>query len=399
MIDRSANQVTVKGLIKRIAEGTLDADLAIQRNFVWDEWRKSLLVHSVLSGYPIPQILVQDMGDNVLHLLDGKQRIGTMNEYCADGFSLSVNTPSVEDYNKEGNLLKTTEIRGMKFSDLTEEMRDRIRDFEFTVVRLKNLSPAVRDDIFLRINNGMPLTKMELTRVAASSGVMEYVNSIAERPFFAKVCNLTNNARKRFVDTELVLQTMYLVSKNGEAVDLDGNTLRSFVEDLKKNGVSDEFKEVMNQTIDYLEDVFTVKEIDLKKVHVPMIFLYAVHAIQSEKDVTPQRFGGWVQSFFETLKSKRGHVYSVYNPAASFSSARKEQVKNRINAMGIHFSNHVWTAEDYKTPEVKVVDPSKPKGKRGRPITDPKKLAAIEEQKRLDEQKRQEEAGALSEAV
>lgn len=43
----------VHGICKLVQKGEIRFDNAVQRGLVWDVERKSLLIHSMLSGYPI----------------------------------------------------------------------------------------------------------------------------------------------------------------------------------------------------------------------------------------------------------------------------------------------------------------------------------------------------------
>ena len=47
----------VKQLVRYIDEGKVTLDNPIQRGAVWDVYRKSLLIHSILAGYPITGII------------------------------------------------------------------------------------------------------------------------------------------------------------------------------------------------------------------------------------------------------------------------------------------------------------------------------------------------------
>lgn len=61
-----------------------------QRNYVWKKEEKSRFIESVFLGVPIMPFLVSVSGDDAeLEIIDGSQRIRTLEEYCRDGFKLS----------------------------------------------------------------------------------------------------------------------------------------------------------------------------------------------------------------------------------------------------------------------------------------------------------------------
>jgi hypothetical protein len=62
-------------------KGQFNFDLALQRGLVWDDKKKSILIHSILIGYPIPALYVQKVVINetdVYNVLDGKQRLNAI---------------------------------------------------------------------------------------------------------------------------------------------------------------------------------------------------------------------------------------------------------------------------------------------------------------------------------
>jgi uncharacterized protein with ParB-like and HNH nuclease domain len=77
MIKKANIQWPAKQLTKMIERGTINFDNAVQRGYVWDNNRKSLLIHSMIEGYPIPAFYAAK-NDNGYDMLDGKQRLNTI---------------------------------------------------------------------------------------------------------------------------------------------------------------------------------------------------------------------------------------------------------------------------------------------------------------------------------
>lgn len=68
---------TVKQIASMVEKGTLNFDLSVQRNRVWDIPRESLLIDSIIKKYPIPAIFTTKTknGKNKIYDgLDGQQR-------------------------------------------------------------------------------------------------------------------------------------------------------------------------------------------------------------------------------------------------------------------------------------------------------------------------------------
>ena len=85
---------------------------------------KSLLIHSLLSGFPVNPIYVIEC-DNVLYTLDGSQRTSTCIEFLNNKFALSKDTPNIILSIKEnGQLLKKEyEVAEKSLIDLTPRFR------------------------------------------------------------------------------------------------------------------------------------------------------------------------------------------------------------------------------------------------------------------------------------
>jgi len=323
-------------------EASLNFSLNIQRNLVWDLDKQSLFIHSLIVGYPVPAFFTQDNGDDILWVLDGKQRISTINGYMKDEFALGKNTPIAYGVN----------IVGLKFSELPQEFQEEIRDYSFSIIKFKNITSEQRDEIFLRLNNGMALTKMELTRVMASSNVMEFINEISNHDFFKNIIAISDGQRNRFTDQEIILQVLSVLI-NGYTKGFSSKELQEFALKLKKDGIQDNIKEVMKDTTDYIYQAIPVKEKFMKKVNIPIIFNVAVKAQNDE--VLPEKFGGFLQTFFNNTPDE-------YDYATDSGSAKKENVKIRIDELNKYFDSNIDSALDYELPEIKTT------GKRGRPL-------------------------------
>lgn len=290
-------------------------DLAIQRNEVWENDRKSLFIHTLLYGYPFPPCYAQDQGDGLYWMLDGKQRITTAISYVKGEFALNKHTPEIDGI----------KLAGKKFSQLPEELKEKILDTDFQIYQLRGMSEGELAEMFFRLNNGSALSKIELTRAIAGTEMMAFIRSVAAEPFFAQSAALTERGRNRFVDEELVLQICYLITR-GEAVSLSGKELRNFVTDVRGQGVSEETQEAVRRITAYLNKAFPQKERYLKKVHVPMIFLLAIKA--EEQGILPEKYSLWVETFFKGLLPG-----ARYHQASRAGSSQKEKVAERLNEM------------------------------------------------------------------
>lgn len=322
--------------IKQLYNGQneLNFDLAIQRESdIWSEDTKSSLVHSILYGYPIPSIWA--VGDS--SIIDGKQRLTTIFSFIDNKFVLSEETEDVDGQ----------KVSGLRFSELPENFRDKIYDTSLMITFLKNITEEEVENFFQKINNGLTLTKIEITRVLASSKIMSFVQEIAANPFFSQKIALTESNRKHFVDEELILQIIALVV-NEDPVGLSGAEIRALAKELRHTGISEKHQELISETTKYLNQSLPDKMKELRKVHVPMVFKMAIQA--QELGIPPLKFGGWMQNFF----APKNYKSSGYKDFARSKTADKTNVVGRLFEMQRDFDENIETAPEWKRPELGV---------------------------------------------
>lgn len=303
---------------------TMRFDEAIQRGEVWSDLQKSDLIHSILYGYYVPPVLVRDSNDGKKWFLDGKQRITTLMTFMNGNWALSKKTEDVYGH----------KIAGFKFKDLTEEMQDEIQDETITLIRMKNMTTPEKDKMFVKLNGGSPLTRIELTS-AKHSELIESISELQKLKFFKEDVELSKKARVRLVDREIILQIAMLFEEGKEKIKGFGaSQIEDYVLRLKESGqvLSDEMIRRIEEISTYLELSFEEYEMDeikkaLKKIHIPIIFWNAEKAIKIK--LQPKLFGDFIRSFLISNYT----VTSKYGKSCQSGSSKKENVITRVDEM------------------------------------------------------------------
>lgn len=333
-IEKTSRPFTVKALHKRFKRGELNFDLAIQRNAdIWSADKKSLLIHSCIYGYPIPPFYCVEQDSSLYNFIDGKQRLTNLFQFLDGEFSLSDNTPLVDDM----------DISGLTFEQLPEDYQEEILDTYLSITFLKNITEEEIEEVFFRLNNGVSLTKIELIRSKASGMVMDFINQLTDSPFFKKSLNLTVTQRKRYVDQEIVLQILSLLLYNTDR-GFSGNELMELAEELKENGINDTTKDMIYEVTDYLSQAFPHKNKFLRKTNIAALFIIAQRAMM--QDVKQSQFGGWAQQFFNNLKPG-----CDYNDTTRSGSAKANKIRKRLEILNNNFDNNIMTAKEYEKPK------------------------------------------------
>ena len=87
MLKKANINWTAKQLCKMMDKGTINFDNSVQRGYVWDLKRKSLLIDSMINSYPIPPFYAAK-NENGYDMLDGKQRASAIHEFISGKFAL-----------------------------------------------------------------------------------------------------------------------------------------------------------------------------------------------------------------------------------------------------------------------------------------------------------------------
>ncbi len=219
------DKLSVASIMKKIDSFTIRFDHPLQRESgQWSPSMKGNLISDMLQDNPIPSLVFAEQVVNGLAViwdLDGKQRCTNIHSFVNDGYKISRNIRRWNlDYqtqvkNEDGTVLlddggfpqcemKTFDIRGKKFSELPEEMQDKIKDYNFEIVKYLNCS---NEDIayhIARYNEGKPMNASQkgITRLGEEFAAI--VKSISGMPFFKdlggyKVSEATNGTVNRVV--------------------------------------------------------------------------------------------------------------------------------------------------------------------------------------------------------
>lgn len=325
-------------------ENKISYDKLLQRNYVWSEDQKEELIDTIIRKYPLPPMYARQDDNDRLWILDGQQRIKTIQSFLKDEFSIyDSNTEPVEI--DEQNY----EIAGLKYSELPAPVRSRFNGKKYVLYTFQNMTDEEVRKMFMKLNNGSHLTKIELLRSMLSEETMELIDNISSESFFNNSTAITDKQKNRFVDQESIMQIITLFMNNGNG-DLGFPNYSKNMIKFDSEGVSKEQKEEMINIAKYLSEALPEKEKFIKKVNIPIIFMVAKQAIKD--DIKPEKFGGLMQQFFSGENQKS--VEDRYNDACAGGSAKETQVKTRLNKMLDYYLKEKENVKNYKKPEPKT---------------------------------------------
>lgn len=308
--------VSVREFVAMEDKGLIDFDLPEQRQEVWPKPLRSLLIHSFMGSYCIPEFYFVTKRDELIkYVLDGKQRFTTLLAFLRDEFKLEKNTPKVTGI----------EVAGLRFSQLPKLLQERILNRLLFIREISDVTAEEVGEILLRINIGVPFRNSESLRAILGEQKLKLVTELSSHNFIKSKVKMTKGMLKHYTDQELCLQMAMIYLRKDIA--LSGKELKKFAEDIRKN---DNFMSLYAKEIlpifDYLDLAFPQKENFLRKTHVPIIFALAKEAVT--RNIGALEFGQFVVGFINGCAKD-----SAYHLASQGNSASKNCVKVRLREM------------------------------------------------------------------
>ena len=325
MLKKANIQWSGKTLANQIKNGMVLFDCAVQRNPCWDVSRKSLLIHSMVEGYPIPPFYFARRSDKKYDALDGLQRSTAIREFLNEEYALSADTPPIRD--EEGYSI---DIVGKKFSELPEWAQDNIKDYSLTIYYFEDITEDEISELFFRINNGKSLTSIELTRVKAKC--LKQFQEIASHGLIAE--SVTEAGKKRYTDENIAMQAWMLCFS--DVKDFSTKVFRPCIETAD---VTEEHLQKIKDAMDSVKDVCSSLDPEnkadkrvLKKIRTRSHLVSSIYLAMRfiEEGRKQEEFMEVLYKFFDCAKTS---VSEAYNNSVGGSSARPEKIRERMVAL------------------------------------------------------------------
>lgn len=217
-----------------------------QRRAVWSKPAKSSLIETVIQNKPIPLFLIQEKQNGNLEVIDGQQRLRSLNEF----------------YNNELKLINVVdEIKGKVYSDFEDTLfpessyKNIFDNYKlyFNLVRNANEDDII--DMYSRVNKyTVNLNKMEMRyALSHNTEIMKFIESLIEKEeileFFLKSGVFTQSGIDRMGDIEFFTQLISYIlnkefmNKNDSITDLFSNY--SEMEQDKKDEITSSFNTIL----------------------------------------------------------------------------------------------------------------------------------------------------------
>lgn len=311
----SSGNKALQTLTNKIKRGNIIFTHKLQRREgVWSKSAKSLLIDSLLRGYPVNPVYT--VIDEKQAVIDGVQRLSTCYDYINDGFALSKDLEPIE---LDGQIY---EITGKKFSKLDDLVKDELMSAQIQVYEITEYTDKEVRDMFSRLNGGKPLNSVQKMTPEMSDDLSNTIFDIISHPFFAKV--LTPAQLKSSVDQSIALEILMLSEINNEYDfgSFSRKDKEKFIEYYNNKVNIDKIK-MVKQGLNKLDEAFD-ENIKIPKTSVSFIVYTYYRCIKDKKNTA--KLTDLVKQFLDNYDSNEEYKSYIQNGTSS-----AESVKSRLS--------------------------------------------------------------------
>lgn len=249
---------SIEHLVGKVASGEYYIP-EYQREFIWNKKKKSRFIESVMIGLPIPPVFFWQDDAGKFEIVDGSQRLRTLEEFVNQELKLS-----------EMTIL--TNSKGMKFNDFFASRKRKFLSHSIRVILLENdTSTSTRTEMFNRINTGgSKANEAEVRRGSLPGLITDLVIELANNSQFIDMTPMSQDLVDKREREELVVRFLAYTSQYDDTSenqmfkgyrDRPREFIYSYLEEANKEAESnpqivDNLRLSFIETINFVQDVF-----------------------------------------------------------------------------------------------------------------------------------------------
>lgn len=242
-VDYDIKEYPVEVIVKKYVDNAATDENEIfipayQRSFVWEDNRQSKFIESLLLGLPVPYIFTAENSDGRLEVVDGSQRIRTLQNFLSNNLRLA-------------NLELLTNCNGMRFGDFPISRQRKINNTSLRMIVLSEKSDEdARYMLFERINSGSVLLEaMEKRKGSFIGPFTDFIYECSQNQLFIELTSFTSRTVKRGEPQELILRyfaySENLDQYNGYVNDFLDNFNKRMNEGFNREKLQSEFNSML----------------------------------------------------------------------------------------------------------------------------------------------------------
>ncbi|MBG43235.1 MAG: hypothetical protein CL530_04635 [Aequorivita sp.] len=261
-----------------------------QRNGeIWPLEKRQLLIDSILNDYDIPKLYFHVLtleekkkSGYEYAVIDGRQRIETIFKFIDGEFPLSEDFVFLPE--------PKLDAKGLYYKDIAEhypKLKMVFESFEMPIVCVETDDLELIDDMFLRLNEAVPLNAAE-KRNAIGGPLIQSIKKLGKHSFFKKKVKFSN---KRYQHLEVAVRLLFIehyLQQENKVYD----TKKTFLDSLAKKYKKDKslnaksIEQAVSNILDELVSIFADKDALLRTQSIIPIYYLAVRSVQNTSDLS-----------------------------------------------------------------------------------------------------------------
>ena len=203
-IKTDAYSMSIGEIITKINNDEIILSPKFQRYFRWTNKQQSDLIESIFLNIPIPPIFVFTRNDGKWDIVDGLQRLNTIDKFSTNKITL---------YEKESEAAYIKDLKLKKYSNLSEKLKLMFKSKRIDVILILNESSVEsKYDIFNRLNTGgTSLSEQEITNcvmIMTNENFYDYLEELYKNSIFKSLVinQLSKKRQVERIDLDLILR-------------------------------------------------------------------------------------------------------------------------------------------------------------------------------------------------
>ena len=229
----------------------LNLNPGYQRNPVWKEAKKQLLLDSILRGYDLPKFYFHELSNNKydFDVIDGQQRLRSIFDFIDGKINLGKMSADLPD----------GDLSGKSFLELDTPIKDKVTGFQLTISQVREAEREEIAELFKRLQDGVQLSAAERRNAVISDLGIFIKETTKKYPVFTNSTQLND----RFMLDEYAASVLSIELEGG-ATEINSNSLLKLYENHRKFDVENKKIKKFEKILNYMSNVFHKPAPELK---------------------------------------------------------------------------------------------------------------------------------------
>ena len=300
-----------------------------QREEVWPDEKKRLLIDTILRGWHLPKFYLRKSDDGGYECVDGQQRLSAIFSFFSGDLALTEDT--------------ARRMGASKYGELKDDDSDAFDDFEIEIEEIEDASDDELEELFKRLQLGTPLNTAEKIN-AIQSELRDFCHEIARNPFFEKRIGIKNT---RYTHFETVVKWVF-VEARGIQPQMRYQQLESLLMENRTFSRSADIAKRVIGAIEFLNRAFPEEcKVVRNRANALSICMLASRVHVQKLDSFTAQFRDLVNTFFRQLSAEvqRGAGAAdkellQYQQAITSGSTGGDSIRERISILTKRLATH-----------------------------------------------------------